>query len=54
MKEGYKVLAPLGKGLYIEVFNYKELNEIGHYRYSRQWSSGISENKIGIWRPKIR
>ena len=53
MKEGYKVLETLGHGMYIEVYNYKYLNEIGHYRYSKPWASGISDNKIGMWKPKL-
>lgn len=52
MKEGYKVLEPYGKGLYIEVYNYKALNEIGHYRYSQNYGTLFSENKIGLWKPK--
>jgi len=53
MKEGYKVLEPFGQGMYIEVYNYKALNEIGHYRYSRVYNAGISENRIGMWKPKL-
>lgn len=53
MKEGYKVLEPFGQGMYIEVYNYKALNEIGHYRYSRVYNAGISDNRIGMWKPKL-
>ena len=53
MKEGYKVLKTFGQGIYIEVYNYKALNEIGHYRYSNPLVSGMSDNKIGMWKPKL-
>ena len=53
MKEGYKVLKTIGGGLYIQVTNYEGLNEIGHYRYSNPWVSGMSDNKIGMWKPKL-
>lgn len=53
MKEGYKVLEPFGQGMYVEVYNYKALNEIGHYRYSNPLVSGMSDNKIGMWKPKL-
>jgi hypothetical protein len=52
MKEGYKVLEPYGQGLFIDVYNYKALNEIGHYRYSRIYDN-ISDNKVGTWKPKL-
>lgn len=53
MKEGYKVLKTFGQGLFIEVYNYKSLNEIGHYRYSGIYNAGISNNRIGMWKPKL-
>lgn len=54
MKEGYKVLKYCGIGLYIDVHNYKALNEIGHYRYSGDYRSSFSTtNKVGTWKPKL-
>lgn len=53
MKEGYKVLEYLGSGLYIEVYNYKALNEVGHYRYSRDYGHADSGSKVGMWKPKL-
>lgn len=53
MKEGYKVLEYCGKGLYIEVYNYKALNKIGHYRYSRNYEGPTDGSKVGIWKPKL-
>ena len=53
MKEGYKVLEYIGSGLYIEVYNYKALNEVGHYRYSRTYGNTDSSSKVGMWKPKL-
>ena len=53
MKEGYKVLEPAGQGMYIVVFNYKALNEIGHYRYSQDYGWLPSSQRIGMWKPKL-
>ena len=53
MKEGYKVLPTLGKGLFIEVYNYVGLNEIGQYRFTIQ-PKKHSSNLVGIWKQKIK
>ena len=53
MKEGYKVLKTIGNGLYIQVCNYKYLNEIAHYRYSKESDMNESSSRVGIWKPKL-
>ena len=53
MKEGYKVLEYYGNGVYIEVYNYKALNEVAHYRYSQDYGKLFSSNRIGMWKPKL-
>ena len=53
MKEGYKVLPTLGKGLFIEVYNYVGLNEIGQYRFTIQPKKHY-DSIVGIWKQKIK
>jgi hypothetical protein len=53
MKEGYKVLGYKGKGLFIEVYNYEALNEIAHYRYSKDYEKLPSSSRVGVWKPKL-
>lgn len=53
MKEGYKVLGYYGNGLYIEVYNYEALNEVAHYRYSKDYEKLPSSSRIGMWKPKL-
>jgi len=53
MKDGYKVLKTMGTGLYIQVCNYKYLNEIAHYRYMKESDMNESSNRVGVWKPKL-
>lgn len=52
MKEGYKVNDTIGSGKFIEVYNYIGLNEVGHYRFSREMRISRGSSIIGIWKPK--
>jgi hypothetical protein len=51
MKEGYKVNKTIGSGLFIKVYNFTSLNEVGHYRYSTE-NRGRSNYLVGIWKQK--
>ena len=51
MKEGYKINRTIGRGQFIEVYNFIGLNEIGHYRF-RSLQKIKSESLIGIWKIK--
>ena len=55
MREGYIVNPTIGAGCFIEVHNWKGLNEIGHFRYTKyrnKKTTSIGSNLIGIWKPK--
>ena len=51
MKEGYKVNPTIGSGLFIEVYNWTILNEVGHFRYNFK-PKKHSSNLVGIWKIK--
>jgi|LakMenEpi03Aug12_release.lakeMendotaPanAssembly.Ray.scaffolds.fasta_scaffold4948919_1 hypothetical protein len=53
MKEGYIVNKTIGTGLYIEVYNYKALNEISHYRYLTNPNIDVVNNRVGVWKAKL-
>ncbi len=53
MREGYIVNKTIGTGLYIEVYNYKALNEISHYRYSTNPNIDVVNNRVGVWKAKL-
>lgn len=51
MKEGYKVNPTIGSGLFIEVYNYIGLNEIGQYRYTIPVKRH-TKSMVGMWKLK--
>jgi hypothetical protein len=53
MKEGYKVNPTIGNGLFIEVYNFIGLNEVGQYRFIIQ-PKEQSDSIVGIWKPKTK
>ena len=53
MKEGYKINQTIGSGLFIEVYNWTSLNEVGHFRWYFK-PKKLSINTIGMWKQKTR
>jgi hypothetical protein len=53
MQKGYIINEPVGNGLYIQVTNFKGLNQIGHYRYSDEAYCTPTYSAIGAWKPKL-
>jgi len=51
MKEGYKVNQTIGNGSFIEVYNWSNLNEVGHFRFYIM-PKKHSSNLVGIWKIK--